>query len=215
MVLGSVQLCFMLNSINLSANLESLENRKFRQLKISNSYILSPMVIDDTGSGDYTWGQAVLQPWCYGAGTLNNPYIIENVTIDGGGITNCIVIRDSSKHFIIRNSTFINSGWSGTPPYTGGITLDDVSNAMLINNTCKNCNGNGINIYSSNGVMIKDNILENNERGISSFEGDSNKIINNSLTLNNVAGIVIHHGENNEIKENKLNDGRIGIFLFS
>ena len=186
-----------------------------QDLNTSGSWNLSPFVIDDTGSGDYTWSQAVLQPWCSGSGTFNDPYIIENITIDGGDITDCIVIRNSSKNFIIRNSTFFNSEFGGAPPYIGCITLIYVDNATLINNTLRDSDGIGINLYRSHGATIKDNFFENCDRGIHSLEGGSHKIINNSITLTNSIDITISAGSNNEIKENTLKDGRSGIFLTS
>lgn len=64
-----------------------------------------------------------------GNGTVDNPYIIENLSISNGSISN-IVIINSSAHFIIRN--FVLDGISGN--YTG-ISLTNVSNAQIINNS--------------------------------------------------------------------------------
>ena len=53
----------------------------------------------------------------------NNPYIIENVLIDGQGSGNAIEIADSSVYFIIRNCTIFNSGTGWEYP---GFILEDV-----------------------------------------------------------------------------------------
>ena len=60
-------------------------------------------IIDDTGSGDYTWAQASSQSWVRGSGVWNDPYVIENLTIDGRNTTTGIEIRNSYAYFIIRN----------------------------------------------------------------------------------------------------------------
>lgn len=211
-VFGSFQLYFNLNSKNLSANPESIQNHTFKQLKSSNSWILSPIVIDDTGSGNYTWEKAVLQPWCSGSGTQNIPFIIENIFIDAGNIGNCITIQNSNKHFILRNSTFVNSGWEGKPPYNAGIILNTVINGKLINNTCSS-NMYGISIYKTDGIIIQNNIIKNNDYGLAIVEGNFNEFMNNSLTLIVVGDIYTFQADNNIIKENTFKNGRMGIFF--
>ena len=206
-----VFLSIFIVSFNTPTILINIDNSLVRDLDSSGSWNLSPLIIDDVGLGDYTWAQAVLQPWCSGAGTFNDPYVIENVTIDGGYSTDCIVIRNSSKYFIIRNSVFINSGRLDLLPYMGGISLDAVDNAMLINNTCRDTEGMGINVYRSHGATIKDNFLENCSRGINTYLGGSHKIINNSVTLSNTGCISFNVASNNEVKENTLKDGHSGI----
>lgn len=213
-IISVVFLSVFIILFNTPVMIDSSDISSIRGLKTSGFWNLSPFIIDDTGAGDYMWSQAVLQPWCSGSGTINDPYVIENITVDGGGTIDCIIVRNSTKHFILRNSTFTNSGWVGSPPYMGGITLIYVDNATLINNTCRDNAGHGINIYRSNGVTIRDNFLENNIFGIRISEGDSHKIINNSLTLNRAVGISIYNGKNNEIKENTLKNGRAGISLY-
>ena len=88
-----------------------------------NSWVLNPIIINDNGGFDYTWEEAALQPWCGGEGTEENPYYIENVTIDAGGIGSCLTIQDSEVHFRIENCTFYNAG-SNFPD--AGITIDRI-----------------------------------------------------------------------------------------
>ena len=68
-----------------------------------------------------------------GDGSLGDPYIIENVTIDCGGSDFGILIENSNDYFIIRNCTVYNSGdeW-----LNAGIKMDQVDNGQLINNNC-------------------------------------------------------------------------------
>ncbi|GAH14331.1 unnamed protein product, partial [marine sediment metagenome] len=77
---------------------------KKNPLKNSGSWDLTgtPIFIDGdaTGIGAKNWTWAVSQPWCSGNGISVNPYVIENVTINGLNSSNCIEIRDSDNHFV-------------------------------------------------------------------------------------------------------------------
>ena len=71
---------------------------------------------------------------CTGQGTYSDPYIIEDLEIDGGDLGSCILIEDSNVFFRIENCTVYNSGWiDGPGEYSGGIKLSDVMNAQIIN----------------------------------------------------------------------------------
>ena len=87
-----------------------LEDReKFdTNLRASSAWNLTgnPILID----GNSAWQTIVTEPWCSGAGTWNDPYIIENVYMDGQNSGSCIEIRNSDVFYIIRNSTLYNSG---------------------------------------------------------------------------------------------------------
>lgn len=77
-----------------------------------------------------------------GSGTADDPYIIENWTIDASG-AHGILIRNTTKHFIIRNC-LVKNGGDGYH----GIYLDNVINVKIENNTCEN-NNYGIYLSSS------------------------------------------------------------------
>jgi len=103
------------NKVNHEIDSYTLTNLDI--LRTSGYWNLPPFVIDDsaTGVGAQNWTWAETQPWCSGSGTFEDPYIIENVTIDGGW-GNCITIKYSDKYFRIENCTVINSGgdlWDG------------------------------------------------------------------------------------------------------
>ena len=68
--------------------------------------------------------------WCNGAGTIGDPYIIENVTINAIGAPDStgIQIKNTVDYIIIRNCTILNAG-------NIGINLDNASNGILTNNT--------------------------------------------------------------------------------
>ena len=52
---------------------------------------------------DDNWSMTELDWIQVNAGTEGDPHIIENVTIDAGGVGSAILIENSSEYFIIRN----------------------------------------------------------------------------------------------------------------
>ncbi|GAH63683.1 unnamed protein product [marine sediment metagenome] len=74
-------------------------------------WILSPFSIDELGygHGNYTWAQVVNEEWCSGSGTLNDPYVIKNLVINGQGSDFCLSIQFSEEYFIVENCTFYNT----------------------------------------------------------------------------------------------------------
>jgi len=208
-ILLSLTLISSMKFIGSLLNNQSIDyiNQDNEQLKSSGFWELSPFIINDfplTG-GDYAWEEAALQPWCNGSGTWNDPYLIENITIDAGGSGSCLEIWYSNKYFIIKNSTFTNAG-------TDGIRLVQVRNGTLQNNTFVD-NYWGIQITSSsyNNTVYK-NILIDNTMGISVGGGWGNKIINNTLTNSQHISISIDTSFNNSIIGNKIIDNLKSIF---
>ncbi|MFX1344139.1 MAG: nitrous oxide reductase family maturation protein NosD [Promethearchaeota archaeon] len=132
--------------------------------------------------------------WCSGSGTLNDPYVIENVTIDGSGsgMNHCIRIQNSIAYFIINNCTLYNG-------FDYGIVLSSVSNGLLKENNCSNNGRSGILLeFSDNNTIL--NNTANNHR---------------SLTLDHT-GIRVESGsDNNTIKGNIVNNNDFGIYLRS
>ncbi|MFX0133716.1 MAG: NosD domain-containing protein [Candidatus Hodarchaeota archaeon] len=186
-------------SINIEFSSNNFNEDLGYNLNSSGSWTLSPMVIDDTGIGDYTWAQAFLQAWCSGAGTPGSPYIIEDVTIDALGVGSCLTISNSNKSFIIRNCTFLNSGsGTGTPPYDGGIILNGVTNGELINNTCSS-NSYGISMYYTDGVIIEQNIFTSNLKGLGMVTCQFNEIYNNTFDNNDLGFSLTSEAQSNEI----------------
>lgn len=161
---------------------------------------LNPIIIDDEGTGDYTWSQATAQAWCSGTGTKADPYLIENVTIiwTEGESYYCLLIRNSDSFFIIRNCTMkviviASSSSSELIPAANiqnnvsGIMLDNVDNAVLDKNTCSGLQS-GIKLMLSDSNNISSNNITGNYYGIYMDSSDDNRITFNSLT-NNEKGI--------------------------
>ena len=154
---------------------------------IPNYLEINPIIIDDTGNEGYTWEEVANEAWCSGSGTITDPYLIENISIDGQGIKSCIEIKYSNKYFIIKNSHFTNSGFT-----KAGINLYYADNGKIINN---NCSQNSLGIYIARGsnFNISNNILiDNTWMGIQLNFWHNNCIITGNIAVNNGQhGIVI------------------------
>ena len=77
------------------------------------------------------WSSAIAMGICTGDGSSSNPYLIQDLTIDGDNIGNCIAIENSEYYLVIENCTVYNSGPGF---YDSGIKLINVSNAQILNN---------------------------------------------------------------------------------
>ena len=106
------------------------------QIKLSGFWNLtgSPILIDDYNLSNNWAYTASHYAWCSGSGTWADPYVIENVTIDGQGLGNCIEIRNSDAYFIVRNCSLYNSGSSYYND--AAIYLNNIDNGKIINNDC-------------------------------------------------------------------------------
>ncbi|TKJ24165.1 MAG: hypothetical protein CEE43_00345 [Promethearchaeota archaeon Loki_b32] len=71
----SFQISYSIIDRNIYSN-DSLKNENFSNLKKSGYWILNPFIIDDQGYGNYTWEEAVIEPWCSGGGTWSPPYLL-------------------------------------------------------------------------------------------------------------------------------------------
>lgn len=179
----------------------------------SGYWILNPLLIDNTGIGDYTWLEVANLPWCTGSGTLVDPYIINNIKINGLNQASCLTIRSSSVYFEIQNCSFYNSG---SNLYDGGIKLIATLNGKLISNNCSFNNGNGIVVISCQSIVIAENSINHNERaGIVLIDSSNIDIMDNKETINfnDLYGIYLFNSHYNDITNNTINNNGIGIYL--
>ena len=121
----------------------------------------SPIFIDDADP-NYDWSNTSNNnDWCRGSGTWTDPYIIENITIDGQNSVSCITIQNSSVFFVIRNCSLSRAGWD----YDAGIKLDNVNNSLLIYNSFTANQLAGILLWENCvNNTIKDNKWDNDEQ---------------------------------------------------
>ena len=212
--------CFLVISILTNANFsyyqvpmnKNLNDKNKTNLKIAGSWEIGPIEIDDNDPLKNWTMTAATYDWCSGNGTFSNPYVIENITINGVGSYYCISIVNSDAYFNINNCTLFNSGGES---HSGGLNLGYANNGKITNNNCS-FNMVGIYLNSSHNNVISGNIVSNN-----SFQGiylyaqcNDNKIINNTINFNavesNWGGIRIKNSYNNVIYNNNVsyNAGR-------
>jgi len=172
------------------------------ELKYSKSWDLTPIFIDDSNP-NYNWDKtATDNEWCSGNGTWSNPYIIENVTINGQTVGNCIEIRNSDVHFILHNCTIYNSGSLAC------IYMNSVSNGHIFKNEISTY----ADVYVYEGIFLdlchNLTIRENNVRGsIVISESLNNSIIQNTIIDDDLisGGIILEmHSENNTVQGNLI-----------
>ena len=187
-------------SFNAGINDKYSENFDNQNLKLSK--ISGPIYINDINPSN-NWSVAKDAGICTGSGTFSDPYVIEDLVIDGGGSGSCIWIENSDVYFTIENCSLYNSGvnWDDS-----GISLINVDNGQLIANIANN---SGIRFDNCKNCTISGNNVSNsNNGGIHLSYGSNNKIIGNTA---NYAGISISETDNNIVSGNMLNGG--GIFL--
>jgi len=177
------------------------------------------------------WSEtASMYDWCTGFGTLEKPYIIENITITLVSSESGIVIQNTFQHFVISNCTIHNRAT--------GVYLNNVTNGVLLNNNCSynsygiqlnDCLNNsissnyasfnidtGIHLYNSNSCYISGNTVNENTGGarrIGVFleESNNNTIYDNNLYLNGDYGIEMLNSDRNLMLNNIFDSNWKGI----
>jgi len=200
----SLAIFYNFNSNESTNSEDSYINNKIN-LKTAGYWDLTgtPIDIDDTDITKNWSYTASTYDWCSGSGTWNDPYLIENVTIDGQGTVTCLTILHSkTAYFVIRNCTLFNSF---TDLGYANLLLDDVNNGLLINNTCYDGrSGIYLDNNSDNNTIVENNLRDHNVNGIYLWDYcNRNKISNNILTNNDYHGIYLRwYSDNNTITDN-------------
>ncbi|MBN1801822.1 MAG: PKD domain-containing protein [Candidatus Lokiarchaeota archaeon] len=152
------------------------------------------------------WTDTASEEWVSGSGTFEDPYLIENITINAGGIGSCISIYNTREYFIIRNCTLTGSEKGSGYDLHAGIKLENVTNAMIIQNNCSYNQGCGISIYPycANNTIIENVANNNAEHGIFLVGTGNNSIEKNMIKNNIYCGIYLILSWNNTILENMI-----------
>lgn len=163
------------------------------------SWLISPIIIDDTGQGNFTWEELTAYPFCYGEGTSADPYILEDIAIDGQNGDYCLMISNSQVYFYLRNSYFYNAHG-----FYAGITLDNVERGYITNNECFDNYAIGILLYESDNNIISNNYIHHNQFQGIFLEGSSNNVIfSNTIEFHYDWGMFFYEGSNyNTIHDN-------------
>jgi len=203
------------NNIATHNNYLEFSEKDQIQIKLSGFWDLtgSKISIDDSDPSK-NWSYTALHyDWCSGSGNWNDPYVIENVTINGQDSGNCIEIKNSDAYFIVRNCSLYYSGYSWD---NAGINLDNVTGGKIINNDCSN-NYRGISLDESDNNTLLGNIAFNNYYGIY-LESycDNNTLSGNTASNNYDSGIYLDwYCDNNMLSGNTAsNNYDSGIYLY-
>jgi parallel beta-helix repeat protein len=174
-----------------------------------------------------------------GDGSSGNPYIIEGLTLDAGGLGYGIYIGNTTANFIIRNCSIENSSGNSDQYFrNSGIYLFNATNGTIENNQIKSCDWNGINIEYSLDILVTDNTVRynnwsgiyagyysnitisdntctfNNQSGVYLWSTSDSFVINNTL-LNNSEGITFEWSNNNVIEDNSVLNNSNGLSMLS
>ena len=209
---------FFTLSPTITVNLSFIiNNNKSPDCSAENNFDKENLKISETSGNIHinnNWTATKASGICTGNGTYSEPYVIEDLVIDGGGgsMGSCILIENSDVYFRIENCTFYNSGFY--PIYTAaGIELLNVSNGNLTNNNCPDNNNNGIYLGNSNNNSVSGNIANDNRcDGIVLYFSNDNTILGN-IANGNVYGIRIRNSDNNTVSGNTANDNFHGLWI--
>jgi parallel beta-helix repeat protein len=184
---------------------EQCEKTTVGEIKISN--------LSDKIHIDNNWSAAKIAGICTGSGAYSDPYIIEDLTIDSGERGFGILIENSEVYFKIENCHV----YDGLGYTIGGLTLSNVTNGNLINNSCSANRAPGILLISSNNITILGNTVNNNRHGIFIVNSRNNTVSGNTIINNDEIGLMIAYNHNSSISGNIINyNGEIGIqFIYS
>jgi len=201
-----------INNLRFTArnrDITSNYNDEFDHDNLKISAVSGPIYIDDNNPSS-NWSVAKDAGICTGNGTYSEPYVIEDLIIDGEGLGSCILIENSNVCFRIENCTVYNSGST----WDGGIKLYNVNNSQLTDNNCST-NNLGISLVSSNNNTISENIANYNIYGIKLNFSDNNAISGNTVIDSNENGIYLFYSDTNTISGNTIiNSFREGIYLW-
>lgn len=195
--------------------------------KTSGYYNLtgSNIIVDDADPL-YNWSKTAAEnPWCSGTGTFEDPYIIENVYIDGNnGIAqtpgkqhsgNCLSIYRSTAYFIVRGCFFTRAG---SDEFNQGIYLAYTENGIIYNNTLSYSSTNlHVNDYSHNTTVLYNTFYHNStEYGffgravlVGTYSDDA--LITKNYFMNPGTGIQVANSKRSEIRQNLLNSTIFGF----
>ena len=156
---GVTNIGFDLESGQVSWNVSDYDEFIGAPINTSSTSNAFRIYIDDDDP-DYNWTKTEEDyAWCTGAGIEGDPYIIENLYIDAQGDGGGIYIRDSVKHFIIRNCWINNSG---THSIDAAVFLEYVENGNITDNIFSYTRVGLQGTYSCFDISVSENYMISN-----------------------------------------------------
>ena len=216
----TISLIFIIPNLGLFFNTHGFQRNDitYQNISLLNSgdpYTLTSPISIDNSNPNYNWNKTAFEnDWCSGQGTAEDPYIIRNIIIDGLNSDSCISIRDSFVHFRIENCSIFNASIGSLLNIKAGIKLENVKNGVIVNNEISNNNGTGLFGFNCDNNNISGNTINNNKNGISMLFCESNNIIGNEIRNQSEDGINFLFCDFNKISENSINGNKNGIIFY-
>jgi parallel beta-helix repeat protein len=205
MVLGQRQLSIFLIIILIIISILSIQQISCDLTRISALIEHDPIYIYN--NNQFTSKNGIVA----GNGMKDNPYIIENWTINAYN-SHGILIENTEAYFVIRNC-YIYTEESDNYIYSG-IYLKNVTNGYIYNNSFRFCKY-GINVYRSNHNEFVNNTCDSNYLYGIVLASSSNNLLSNNNCRNSWYGINLYNSSNNRIINNNcLNQTKHGIYLY-
>ena len=157
---------------------------------------------------NYDWTDLKNDGLCTGSGTSLDPYIIENLEIDGQGYGSCIHIDNSNIYFVIQNCELFNADEA--------IMLQNVQNGEISFNTIYSNNQAGVFLDPNSAHNdISYNSIYNSHFGLEFLRSGYNFILSNEIFDNSIGIYLYQNSEHNSIQGCDIYDNTdYGIFLY-
>lgn len=178
--------------------LNKLENNEDFTIKISSS---NPIITINNNSDLKNTASS-------GDGTPSDPYIIEDLFINGNGSLYCILVNNTNKYFIIKDCVLQNSSY--------GVYMSNVTNGLItVNYIFDNQKAGVFSKNSYNNNLTDNKVYDNDYFGIFLERCNYTRLDLNNLLNNNDTGIYLNNSLSNNITYNTINNHQYAIFLRS
>ena len=169
-----------------------------------------PIRIDSNSDFDAAHGVSA------GDGTESNPWIIDDLDIDGTGYGYCIYVGNVTEHFVIRNCNLYWAFDVGIWPYypDSCVVFYNTSNGQVEDNIIDWAFWYGVSLFLSDDNAISGNEMSRNWIGIYLDNSASNEISGNHVSYSTNTGVWIYNNsDGNFISQNLVENNDYGIYL--
>jgi len=181
----------------------------------------------DGNDPNYNWSKTAAEnEWCSGSGVAGDPYIIEGLYINAQGDGGGIYIKNSSKHFVVRDCWVNNSG---TKEHDAAVLVRWAENGIIEDNIFTYTRvGVWVQFYCSNitvsgNYMISDPALVARAVAVDYYCSDvditgnvivnfysgmyiNNHVVNCTISYNYVANFIFEEWEDAPVRFFRVND---------
>jgi len=200
---------FVIGCILFSYSIQPLSENHVHAQIVDKNFPYSPhnpIIINS--SSDFTLANGVTE----GDGTKDNPWRIENLTINCTGYDYGILIFYTNDYVIINNCHLFSESETQYEDRYGinyriGIFIGLVANVRIENTTIEDKFHSGIKIDVSENIKVANNIVSGQQIGLSMSASSTVLISNNTFTLNDAEDVMINNCEDIMFASNNLSSG--------